>query len=158
MKYCNAFLSKRQILATFLSTAFLLTRTVQAASLVDPINKNSAGIAIKGYDPVAYFELGKAEKGSALFSAQWGGATWHFASDSNRAQFTATPEKYLPQYGGYCAWAVSHGYTAGIDPEAWKIESGKLYLNYSKDIQGKWMKDSTRYISDGNRVWLSLHK
>ena len=147
MKYSNAFL-----------TAFLLAITVHAASPVDPINKNSGGIAIKGYDPVSYFEQGKPEKGSALYTAVWSGATWHFATDSNRTQFIATPEKYIPQYGGYCAWAVGHGYTAGIDPEAWKIESGKLYLNYSKDIQRKWVKDSTRYVTDGDRNWPNLHK
>ena len=97
-------------------------------------------------------------KGEAQFSTQWSGATWRFSSAANLELFKANAEKYAPQYGGYCAWAVGHGYTAGVDPEAWKIDSGKLYLNYSKDVQRKWMQDQGKYIVDGDRNWPGLHK
>lgn len=76
------------------------------------------GVALRGYDPVAYFTNGAATKGAADFAAHWDNATWHFASAANRAQFLNSAEALAPQYGGYCAWAISQGYTAPIDPEA----------------------------------------
>ena len=129
----------------------------EARSLVDPVNNNSA-IAIKGYDPVAYFKQSAAVKGSPQFTTQWMGATWQFSSAENRDQFATTPEKYAPQYGGYCAYAVSEGHTASIDPEAWKIVEGKLYLNYSKGVQKKWLADTTGRIQSGDKNWPTLHK
>ena len=77
------------------------------------------------------------------FSYQWMGATWLFATAENRDRFQAEPERYAPQYGGYCAYAVSKGRTASIDPEAWRVVDGKLYLNYSKGVQKKWEQDVT---------------
>jgi len=129
----------------------------QARSLVDPVNK-SASIAIKGYDPVAYFKQGAPTKGSPQFAQQWMGATWLFASAENRDLFAANPEQYAPQYGGYCAYAVSEGHTASIDPEAWKIVDGKLYLNYSKGVQKKWQQDMASRIQRSDKNWPSLHK
>ena len=85
------------------------------------------GTAIEGYDPVAYFTESRPVEGASAFSHDWMGVTWYFASAENRVQFAAEPERYAPQYGGYCAWAVAHGYTAKIDPKAWKIVDGKLY-------------------------------
>ena len=89
------------------------------------------GVAIDGTDPVAYFTDGRPAQGSSDFEHEWMGATWRFVSAAHRDLFAADPAKYAPQYGGYCAWAVSQGYTAKIDPAAWKIVDGKLYLNYS---------------------------
>src|SRR5512134_1991711 len=83
---------------------------------VDPIYKYSGGLALKGYDPVAYFNDGKAVEGSDQFTHEWNGANWRFASAEHRDAFASEPEKYAPQFGGYCAWAVSHGYTAKGDP------------------------------------------
>jgi hypothetical protein len=80
-------------------------------------------------------------------------ATWYFASAGNRDLFAADPDKYAPQYGGYCAWAVSQGYTAKIDPEAWKIVDGRLYLNYSKDVQAQWSEDIPGNIAQGDANW-----
>ena len=85
------------------------------------------------------------------------GATWYFACAENRDRFAADPERYAPQYGGYCAWAVAHGYTAKIDPEAWKIVDGKLYLNYSKDVQADWAEDIPGNISKGDANWPKIH-
>jgi hypothetical protein len=91
------------------------------------------GIAIKGYDPVAYFTKGRAIKGSEKFAHTWMGAPWHFANARHRDLFAAEPIKYAPQFGGYCADGVAYGQsTANIDPEAWRIINGKLYLNYDK--------------------------
>ena len=91
------------------------------------------GIAIKGYDPVAYFTKGRAMKGSEKFAHTWMGAPWHFANARHRDLFAAKPIKYAPQFGGYCADGVAYGQsTANIDPEAWRIINGKLYLNYDK--------------------------
>ncbi len=118
------------------------------------INSSFLGsVAIDGYDPVAYFTAGKPVEGSSDFEYQWMGATWRFASAADRDQFAADPEKYAPQYGGYCAYAVSQGATADIDPEAWHIEDGKLYLNLSKKVQSIWMKDIPGYISKADTNW-----
>ena len=111
---------------------------VFAASQADPVNKDGSGVAIKGYDPVAYFTQSKPVKGSAAFTHQWmtrpGGSPARRTATSLRA----VPEKYAPQYGGYCAYGVSQGHTAPIDPEAWTIIEGKLYLNYSKGVKKTW--------------------
>lgn len=113
----------------------------------------SRGGAIKGYDPVAYFTEGKPVRGEKAHSVEWMGATWRFASADNKARFEADPAAFAPQYGGYCAWAVSEGYTASIDPDAWHIENGKLYLNYSKSVQRNWSKDIPGNISKGDTNW-----
>lgn len=102
----------------------------------------SRGKAIRGYDPVAYFTEGKPSEGMLRFTHRWLDALWYFASDENRALFIEEPERYAPQYGGYCAWAVSRGYTASTDPEAWMIVDEKLYLNYSKSVQAEWERIS----------------
>jgi YHS domain-containing protein len=128
------------------------------AGKADPVYKNGSGLAIRGYDPVAYFDQSRPVKGSPQFSHQWMGATWLFASAQHRDQFAANPERYAPQYGGYCSYAVSQGHTASIDPEAWKIVDGKLHLNYSKGVQARWEKDIPGYIEKANRNWPDLHR
>ena len=95
-------------------------------------------------------------RASSDFTTEWHGATWRFASAAHRDQFVADPEKFAPQFGGYCAWAVSQNKTAGIDPEAWKIVDGKLYLNYSKDIQAKWEQDVPGNIGKAEANWPKL--
>ncbi len=110
-------------------------------------------IAINGYDPVAYFVNAKPVKGVEALSADYNGAKWLFVSTTNRDAFVSAPETYAPQFGGYCAWAVSKGYTASTDPEAWKIVDGKLYLNYSKDVAVMWAKDIPGNIAKGHANW-----
>ncbi|HEX5082018.1 MAG TPA: YHS domain-containing (seleno)protein [Blastocatellia bacterium] len=138
------------------ATLFLFVRP--AAAAVDPVNKNLLGTALKGYDAVAYFKEGRPVKGRNEFKHDWMGAKWYFASAANRDEFAKNPEKYAPQFGGYCAWAVGHGQTASIDPEAWKIVDGKLYLNYSKDVQKMWGQDIPGWIKKGNENWPKLIK
>ena len=127
------------------------------AAKVDPIHQHG-GLAIRGYDPVAYYQQSAPVKGSSQFSYQWQGARWLFASAENRDRFQAEPEHYAPQYGGYCAYAVSKGRTASIGPEAWKIVDGRLYLNYSKGVQKKWEQDVPGNIVKADRNWPELHK
>lgn len=108
------------------------------AALAGEINAGSDKIAIKGYDPVAYFMMNKAVQGSSEQAYEWLGATWYFASRKHQIAFKADPVKFMPQYGGYCAIGVSMGRrVADIDPEAWQIVDGKLYLNYSPDLPGE---------------------
>ncbi len=128
------------------------------AGQADPIDKDGKGVAVKGYDVVAYFTQSKPVKGSAAFAHSWMGATWWFASAQDRDQFAASPEKFAPEYGGYCAYGVSQGHTVEIDPEAWRIVEGKLYLNYSKGVQQKWVQDVPGNIVKANQNWPKLHK
>lgn len=126
-------------------------------SALSPVNRTTfGGVAIDGWDPVAYFTDGKPVEGSKEFVHEWNGATWRFASAAHRDLFAQAPEKYAPQYGGYCAWAVSQGYTADIDPEAWRIEGGRLFLNYSLDVQKKWAADIPGNVAKGDANWPKL--
>ena len=109
-------------------------------ALAGRINSDDNGVAIKGYDPVAYFTEGAPVEGSEDFTAMHDGATYHFASAANRDAFLADPEKYAPQYGGFCAYAVAQGATAPIDPEAFTVLDEKLYLNYSDHVRAQWRK------------------
>lgn len=109
--------------------------------------------AIRGYDPVAYFAEGKPVRGDSEITYSWEGATWRFASDANRQEFAANPEKYAPAYGGYCAYAVANGYTATTDPNAWTIVDDRLYLNYSPSVKQRWEKNTKDYISKANKNW-----
>lgn len=111
------------------------------------------GAAIRGYDPVSYFTDGQPVKGDKNISHTWNDATWHFASQANLDTFKANPEKYAPQYGGYCAWAMAKGKVAPTDADAWKIVDGKLYLNYDKGIQKKWEKDYQNFITKADKEW-----
>ena len=109
--------------------------------------------AVSGYDSVAYFTESKPVKGDAKFTHAYAGAEWRFVSAENRDKFAANPEKYAPQYGGYCAWAVSEGNTASADPMRWKIVNDKLYLNYDADIQKKWEMSIPENIKKADKNW-----
>ena len=114
------------------------------------------GIAVDGTDVVAYFTEGQPVAADAAITHDWMGATWRFSSEANRDAFAAAPEKYAPQYGGYCAYAVSEGYTASTVPEAWRIVDGKLYLNFSRRIQRRWERDIPGRIASGDKNWPSV--
>ena len=128
------------------------------ASPVAPVNINGKGLALKGYDAVAYFEQDQAVKGSPQHFHQWMDSTWRFSSKEHGDRFAADPERYAPQYGGYCAWAVSQGATAPIDPKAWTIVDGKLYLNYNRGVQKQWRRDAPARIEEADRHWPRLHR
>jgi hypothetical protein len=99
----------------------------------------SAGLALQGYDPVAYIQDGKATPGDSQFSTDWSDATWQFASADNRAIFELDPEAYAPQFGGFCSFAASKGFTADISPDAWHVAGGKLYVFADQDVQAEWV-------------------
>jgi len=111
------------------------------------------GVAIRGTDPVAYFRQSQPVPGNSEYTYEWMNATWQFASAENRDLFAKNPEKYAPQYGGFCAWAVSRGYTASTQPDAWKIVDGKLYLNFNRQVQRSWEKDISGNIAKANSNW-----
>ncbi len=111
------------------------------------------GVAVGGYDPVAYFKEGSAKDGSDAFTTEWQGAMWRFSSAENLAAFQQTPQSFAPQYGGYCAYAVSKGATAKGEPLAWTIADGKLYLNYSEDVRSLWRQDIPGNIAKADGNW-----
>ena len=123
------------------------------AQAAEPPVFQDRGLAIRGYDPVAYFTRGKPVEGSAQHQFRWKGAVWRFSSARHLALFKADPEKYAPQYGGYCAYAVSRNYTAKIEPDAWTIHKGKLYLNYNKLVRRVWDARKDDNIAKGDRNW-----
>lgn len=114
-------------------------------------------VAIKGYDTVAYFESGKALKGNESFTFQWHNMTWYFLTKENRDLFATSPEKYAPQYDGYCAWAMTEARKANTDPEVWKIVNGKLYLNCSRTAYEKWSRDIPGNIKKADTNWVKFY-
>ena len=111
------------------------------------------GVAVSGFDPVAYFTAGQPTRGEPRFAARYRGALYHFASAANRDAFLADPARYAPQYGGYCAWAIGQGYAARGNPENWRIVDGRLYLNFDRGVQRRWERDIPGNIAAANRNW-----
>ena len=129
---------------------------VQAGSVVN--TGYFGGIAIMGYDPVAYFTEGRALKGSPEFSHEWLGETWHFASVEHRDAFAADPIRYAPQYGGYCALGVVYDETsANLDPEVWRIVDGKLYLFFGNEgLEENWDADPRAVVAKADAKWPAI--
>ncbi|MFL5167070.1 MAG: YHS domain-containing (seleno)protein [Microvirga sp.] len=137
--------------------AFVLAPTLIEAASQSPVNVLAGGrVAIHGYDPVAYFVEGGPRKGRSELAVERNGARWLFSSAANRAQFEADPERYLPAYGGYCAYGVAQGYLVKVDPEAWTIVDGRLYLNYDRSISETWRKDVPGYVHKADGNWPRL--
>lgn len=112
--------------------------------------------AVSGYDTVAYFTQSKPVQGRKKFSYKYKGENWYFSTNQHLNLFKADPEKYAPQYGGYCAYAVAKNDTASSDPEQWTIVNGKLYLNYNAEIKYKWLKNKTEFIQQADQNWPSV--
>jgi YHS domain-containing protein len=144
----------KQILATlvFIIASTSITKAQQTKFY------NSDGIAIKGYDVVAYFTQQQAIVGSDAFTTEWSGSKWKFASKANLDSFKIAPQKYAPQYGGYCAYGCSDNHLAPTDPNAWTIVDNKLYLNYNLKVKGFWIKDTANLIKKADGLWPSLNK
>ncbi|UCE63341.1 MAG: YHS domain protein [Nitrospirota bacterium] len=122
----------------------------------DPINSSPDKLAIKGYDPVTYFTEGKLVKGYPNLRQEWMGAIWRFSSKKNRELFIADPEKYSPQYGGYCAYGISLGKFFSGDPSLWTVKEGKLYLQLNQDIEKIWKENVQSYIKKADIEWPKL--
>jgi len=142
-------------LLTCLTFSLLFFTALPAFALDDAVNTGFFNdTAIDGYDTVAYFTVVKPTKGNKKLSFTWRDANWFFASEENLALFKGDPEKYAPQYGGWCAYAMSdEGRTVGIDPDAWVIHEGKLYLNYSRSVQQEWLKDKLTNIQQADMFY-----
>jgi len=120
------------------------------------LNASSTGLAMQGYDPVAYFTDGVHTKGDYRISSSHNEATYWFSSEEHKAAFDADPEAYLPQYGGYCAFGAAMGFKFDGDPEHWKIVDGELFLNLSKDIQARWSEDIPGFIEKADTNWTDI--
>lgn len=125
---------------------------IMPAPLAQSVNAKG-GPAIHGIDPVAYFKESRPVAGLPAYTYRWRDADWRFVSAENKAAFAAAPEKYAPQYGGFCAYGLAQGYRVDIDPNAWRIVDGKLYLNYNRDVQAQWNQDIPGYIAKADANW-----
>lgn len=141
------------------------TTNANAAPRINTLEKSGllakfkeSGVAIRGYDAVAYWTEGKPVEGSETFKVDWEGAAWHFASQANADLFKADPVKYAPQYGGYCAYGVAQDALVKIEPENWTIVEDKLYLNFNDGVQGKFDKDVLRFIKSADSKFEELLK
>ena len=133
---------------------FVVALTAAAVAAGKPaVNTSRGDLALHGYDAVAYWSDGKPVQGLPSFEYRWMNAVWRFASAEHRDQFSKEPERYAPQFGGYCAYAVSLGKTADVDPHAWRIVDGHLYLNYSRSIQRLWEQDVPGNIVKARQNW-----
>ncbi|MCF8467089.1 MAG: YHS domain-containing protein [Sneathiella sp.] len=150
-------ISVNAVVIAFIVVIFSLSH-VQKANAESLYYSSFFRTAVEGYDVVAYFTDGKPTEGRQEHKVNWKGVDWYFASDGHKKLFEADPEKYAPQYGGYCAWAVSQGYTASTVPEAWRIVDGKLYLNYSKGVQKTWEENIPGNIAEANKNWPGIAK
>lgn len=150
---------RRTLLALAALACIAAPLAAQAQDAQHPVNTLGApadNVAIRGYDPVAYFREGKPHLGSPEFATQHDGATWWFASAEDKALFEADPEKYMPAFGGFCAYGTSRGYLVKIEPEAWSIVDGRLYLNYDLGVRDTWAKDPKGYIAKAQTNWPKL--
>ncbi|CDT29423.1 conserved hypothetical protein [Vibrio coralliirubri] len=150
MSHMKSISQKITLLTALLGTSFSL----MAADLDMSVDSND--LAIKGYDPVAYFANEGPVKGTSEFTATYKNAIYNFASSENRDEFRANPEAYAPQYGGYCAFGVAMGKKFETDPLAWKVEDGKLYLNLDKSVQKRWLENTQEFIQDANSNWTTI--
>ncbi|MBK67854.1 MAG: YHS domain protein [Rickettsiales bacterium] len=145
----------RNFLKVFVLSFIFMTSSQAMAD--DPIYTSFlSDKAVSGYDVVAYFKQGVAVKGKQVHSLKYKDAVWLFSTAENKEVFLRNPEKYEPQYGGYCAYAVAKGSLASSDPEAWTIHDGKLYLNYDKDIQKEWESNMQNFIEKGDQNFPDL--
>jgi len=143
---------RSSVLIVALGIAGAMTLRGQTPGSINAAN----GVAIQGYDAVAYHTGQQAVKGTRAYAYPWRGVTWHFASAENRDRFAKSPETFMPEFGGFCAYGVSRGYAVDVDPTAFAIVDGRLYLNYSKRVQATWNQDRPGYIQKARQNWPKL--
>ena len=162
--YCMTppLLSRRSALLLGAATVLFSTTALAAEPPINTLKNSVFGgrtdTAINGYDPVAYFTVGKPAKGLDNLATDWMGSKWKFSSQANLDLFKSNPEKFAPQYGGYCAYGVTQGYLVKVEPDQFTLREGKLYLNYDADVQSKWLKDPAGYIRDADAKFQALLK
>jgi YHS domain-containing protein len=143
------------IIKSTLVTSALLVSSLSFAANIE-VNANDNDLAIKGYDSVSYFTKGSPTKGSNKFTVAYNGAIYQFSTADNRDLFKATPSKYAPQYGGFCAMGVAMNQKFDTDPTAWHIRGDKLYLNLNKNVQKKWLTDVPGYLETSQANWTDI--
>ncbi len=146
------FIDRRAALL-LIGAAFAGARAVAPAWAATPGIANEDGLAIKGYDPVAYWTEGRPLKGDLLVTYRWGGVEWRFSSSANRDLFIQNPEKFLPQFGGYCSYGMSLGRPLQPDPTQWRIVQDKLYLHNNANALQRWVQDIPGMIAKANDNW-----
>ena len=130
-----------------------LAACLQAAAGGPPWYPHDSGLGADGYDVVSYFAAGQPQKGSGKFSLEHQGARWHFSSAENLEEFRADPDRYLPQYGGHCAYAMGNGYQAFGDPQVWAVHEGRLFFNYNQPVQKAWQAEMEGLIAAADKNW-----
>jgi YHS domain-containing protein len=138
----------KEIMFSLLACFLIVHSNAQQSEVFAP-----GGTAINGYDAVAFFKEAKPVKGSDKYSYQYKGATWLFSNQEDREAFINMPEKYVPQYGGYCAYGTSQGHKATTQPETWTIVNDKLYFNYDNQVKQMWEKDQAHLIEVADQKW-----
>ena len=147
----------KQTIKTVLSTLSFLAFINFAVFATDASNPSVYGVALKGYDTVAYFTESRAVKGISKFSYNWNDASWYFSKPINRDLFIANPERYAPQFRGHCAYGLAKGKIVAADPEQWTIVDGKLYVNYNKTFRDSFRQDKAAMIMEAEENW-AKHK
>ena len=159
----NAFTSSLTLLKlplAIVSLVALLLTSLQAQAADPQIFSTKAG-ALRGYDVISYYDIAAGEKplaGSNAHTVVYKGATFKFANAENKARFEKNPDAYIPQYGGYCAYATARDFITYSRPNAWKIVDGKLYLNNNKASFKGWQKKQDQYISEADGNWPEVLK
>ena len=143
----------KAILTTLAGVAVSATLFASALAAGVDVNATPTGLALRGYDPVAYFTKGAPTPGDFQITAEHNGATYRFASEENKALFVANPESYAPAYGGYCAFGTAMGFKFDGDPQLWRIVDNKLYLNLAPGIQKRWEADQANLIVSADTNW-----
>jgi YHS domain-containing protein len=146
------------LLLILMASGAALTSSCSRTSGFEAIDKTGDGMALRGFDAVAYFTIEKAVEGSPKHEFFWNGAKWLFSNAENLEKFKQNPESFAPQFGGYCSYAVSQGYTADGDPNEWKVVDGKLYLNYNHEAKEAWDKEQDKLIEQGKKNWAGFQK
>lgn len=136
--------------------ALFILSVNQGIAQSSEIFQTKEGIAIKGYDPVAFFLEQKPVKGSDSFRLEWKSAIWLFSTAAHRELFRNDPEKYAPQYGGYCAYGVAGNHKSPTETDTWTISGGRLFFNYNQSVKNLWLKDSARLILKADSLWQDI--
>lgn len=161
LAYCDGCAEMYNVISRYClsALAFVFAIVIAVSATADDghlVNKDEDDVAIAGYDTVAYFAKSQPMKGKSEHTHTWQGAEWWFVSAEHRDMFAAAPEHYAPRYGGYCAMAMAQGLVATVDPEAWVIVKGRLYLNYSKHYREQFVEDDDDAIKAADNHWESI--
>jgi hypothetical protein len=149
-------IARRHLLLPAALTGLGLPAAVANAMGAPRALNHRGGVMLRGFDTVAWFAEARPRRGTSAHQLRWAGATWHFATADHRDRFAATPEAFAPAFGGFCAFGVARGYKVDIDPAAWRIHDGRLYLNYDLGVQRQWQADIPGHIAAAEANWPRL--